>query len=101
MLKTKIRKNLAKLILSATMVTTVAGGTVTALAAGATSSDYVNFRTGPGMDHSVQFVVKPGTTVNIVSEMGYWSKVEVSGKPATWRLSIWSKTLPLKLQTLQ
>ncbi len=80
MLKTKIRKNLAKLILSATMVTTVAGGTVTALAAGATSSDYVNFRTGPGMDHSVQFVVKPGTTVNIVSEMGYWSKVEVSGK---------------------
>ena len=79
-MNTKIRKNLAKLILSATLLSSVAGGTLSAMAAGATASDYVNFRTGPGTDYSVEFVVSPGTTVNIVSEMGTWSKVEISGK---------------------
>lgn len=80
MLVSKIRKNLSKIITAATIAATFAGGTVTALAAGATSTDYVNFRTGPGLNYSVQSVVKPGTAVNIVSDLGYWSKVEVSGK---------------------
>ncbi len=77
-MNTNFRKNLVKLILSATLLSSVAGGALSAMAAGATASDYVNFRTGPGTDYSVESVVSPGTIVNIVSEMGTWSKVEIS-----------------------
>lgn len=69
-----MKKILTMLLLTFTI------GSVSAFAENASSVDYVNFRTGPGMDERIEFVVTPGTEVTIISEFGFWSKVQIGEK---------------------